>query len=308
MNVNAQIVFRTPSVFNVRYLKEFLKNISPVFRMKNKSVPHVCFNITTPTKEISLLGLLMIYKFLDYTVKNSCFKDPVCNYNKDLLGKLKEFGFFDLVNSCFRNLPADYNNLKYKERKDLFIAPIALDRQSEEDTSSGINSQISKYYSYNPKIQFVILTTISEVISNFAAHADKETKSVLVATGNQKRFELACADNGVGIVTNLREIVCAPSKKMQIFDVLSKSIEKGVTSMLDNSTGHMGYGLWMINQFVSNLKGEMYLFSEGAYFHNHQGKIRKGQCAYWAGTIIYLSIPLGYTSKFAKLLTELRNS
>lgn len=302
-----KIIFNTPATFNERTIKEFLRNISPVFKMVGKNVPGVLFDITTPTKDISIAGLLMIYKFLDFTVKNKCFSEPVCNYNEDLLAKLKKYSFFDLVNSCFKNLPADYNNLRYKQQKDLFIAPIALNRQSEEDTSSAINVKICKYYSYNTRVQFIVLTTISEIISNFAAHADKETKSVLVASGNKKKFELACADNGIGIVSNLRNVV-KMHVRMQNFDVLARSIEKGVTSMRDETTGHMGYGLWMINRFVTELKGELYIFSEGAYLHNHQGKLRKGQCANWSGTIIYLSLPVEYTDKFTKLLNELKNS
>lgn len=307
MHKSYNIVYKTPPIFNERTICEFFRNVSSVFNMKGQEVPNVSFNIATPTKDINLLGLLMIYKFLDYTVKNSCFKDPVCNYNEDLLEKLREYSFYDLVTSCFKNKPANYNDLRYRERQDLFIAPIALDRQSEDETSRDVNIKICRYYNYNVKIQFIILTCISEIISNFSAHADNETKSVLVATGNKKRFELACADNGVGIVSNLRSVVKSSFPKMSNFDILSKSIEKGVTSMLDENSGHMGYGLWMINKFVSGLNGEFYLFSEGAYLHNHQGKIRKGHCSNWQGTVIYLSLPLDCLNKISQLLINLNN-
>ncbi len=54
----------------------------------------------------------------------------------------------------------------------------------------------------------------------------------------------------------------------------------------------MGYGLWILNEIVTATKGRLHLYSEGAYVFNDFGKIKKGPCSFWQGTIIYISLPL----------------
>ena len=53
---------------------------------------------------------------------------------------------------------------------------------------------------------------------------------------------------------------------------------------------------------MTGLKGELHIYSEGAYYINHQGKIKRGECSYWKGTIIYVNLP--FNSK--KALVEMR--
>lgn len=65
---------------------------------------------------------------------------------------------------------------------------------------------------------------------------------------------------------------------------------KGITSK--KGTDHMGFGLWLISEFVRIAKGEIHIYSEGAYYVNQCGKIKKGTCGFWQGTIIYVSLPL----------------
>ena len=53
---------------------------------------------------------------------------------------------------------------------------------------------------------------------------------------------------------------------------------------------------------MTGLKGELHIYSEGAYYINHQGKIKRGECSYWKVTIIYVNLP--FNSK--KALVEMR--
>ena len=50
------------------------------------------------------------------------------------------------------------------------------------------------------------------------------------------------------------------------------------------------------------MKGELHIYSEGAYYINRQGKVKRGECPYWKGTIIYVNLP--FNNK--KALTEMR--
>ena len=49
-----------------------------MFGFSGKNVPNFFFDLSK-TKTINILGLLLIYKFLEYTVEHKCFKNPICN-------------------------------------------------------------------------------------------------------------------------------------------------------------------------------------------------------------------------------------
>ena len=55
----------------------------------------------------------------------------------------------------------------------------------------------------------------------------------------------------------------------------------------------MGYGLWIVNELVKINNGRLHLYSQGYYYKNDFGKITKGKCGYWQGTIIYVNLALG---------------
>ena len=63
----------------------------------------------------------------------------------------------------------------------------------------------------------------------------------------------------------------------------------------------MGYGLWILNELVSLVRGRLHIYSEGAYVFNNYGKIKKGTCAFWKGTVIYVSLPLSSPKTLADI-------
>lgn len=121
-----------------------------------------------------------------------------------------------------------------------------------------------------------------------------------MAKGNKQHFEIACADNGDGIITTLLPQYRKYSKSG--YNILRFSVEKNVSSKM--SEGHMGCGLWLVNEFVSRSKGILSIFSGHGYYQNKKGKIKCGESPFWQGTIIHLDIPLNNPSIFTDIVKE----
>ncbi|MBO4417853.1 MAG: HAMP domain-containing histidine kinase [Bacteroidales bacterium] len=192
-------------------------------------------------------------------------------------------------NSQLKNdIPKDYN-LEWKEEDTIYIAPIVLSKDSDvyADKEEEIYQKIRAYYNADSTVVGTIMSCLSEVGSNFIRHAEESTNSVMVARGNKDFFELACADTGIGTITSLRPVL---NGKYQVHEVLRKALEPGVTSK--PGTNHSGSGLWLISKYVSFSKGDLFLFSEGAFCHQKKSNFKMGQCGKWKGTIIYVIIPL----------------
>ena len=291
-------VYRTPKNLSVCSAKEFLKEAEPIFSLANAKVTGVQLD-TSETEKADILGQLLLYKFIEYTIHRGCFSMPKTNLqnNVDLKSRLDQTGFLPFFNEFMNkknnqlknDIPNDYN-LNWKEADTFYIAPIVLSKNGgggyaeKEET---IYQKIRDYYEEDSTIVGTITSCISEVGSNFMEHAEESTNSVMVASGNKEYFELACADTGVGTITSLCSVI---KGRIQVYDVLSKALEKGVTSK--PGTNHSGSGLWLIGQYVLFSKGELFLFSEGAYCHQKSNQIKKGQCGKWKGTIIYMRLSL----------------
>ena len=288
--MNNVVRFVPPASCTRRNIKYILKSMEAIFKFPNKSVPNAHF-VVKQVKEVDVLGQLLIYKFLNYTVNKSCFINPSSDLrgNYYLVKELKKTGFRELINDCFQKKDPEEDDFKYKEQDGVFISPIVLTRDSKGDKISNDNRlKISSYYSYNHLISFAILQCLCEISSNFKEHAVEDTNSIIVAQGNKKHFEIACADNGDGIIKTLGKV--QERMPTPFYSLLERSIEKGVSSKL--SEGHMGRGLWLINEFVTHCMGYLIIFSNRGYLQNTAGKIKCGEAPNWQGTIIYVDIPL----------------
>ena len=197
-------LFRTPEKFTHQYLSYFVNETTRLFQMKGKEVRDVLFD-TKATQDVSILGVLLIYKFFEYSILEKCFSEPKCTLNecKYLQKTLSRFGFKQLVDQFLNDkIPDDYSMEFNQEKDGVFIAPMTLNRgQSKETTESRYSSKIRDYYQYDETIVFIILQCLGEIASNFVEHAVADTKSILVAMGNKEYFEIACADTGDGIVS-----------------------------------------------------------------------------------------------------------
>ena len=296
-------VLKTPVHFTEQYTKEFLKDSSFLFSIKNP-LRNFLFDATN-TKKISLMGLVLIYKFLEFSVKGKKFYKPVIRIGKDVDIEITKYGFHDLVYAFIQEKKERYDKFKFAETQEMFIAPIALNRMEGNNANSLFADKISQYYSYDGTISSVVLQILVETASNFMGHAVDDTISVLVARGDKENFQLCCADTGIGIVESLKPIFKNNVPHLNSFQILAKSIEKGVTSEPENSSGHMGSGLWIINNYITAAKGELHIYSGDSYLINKNGKLKKGISPYWRGTIISINLPLTRISAFQEAIDNM---
>ena len=287
------ILFEFPKYVKPNNFSELLFNLEKAFGMENQMIPEVKINLRR-LKKTSLLGVLINYKFIEYTYKHNCFKKPELLVDKYILDEWNRYGFAELFNLYISNKDITdkwYKKLDVVIGEKFFIAPQALLRDnnySDQFLKSNFLPKIQAYYNNNEKIVSMIFLCLSEILLNFWEHAIDDTNSILVAEGNKNHIEIACADTGNGIISTLekvldKSILTNPLK-------LKKSVEKGVTSKLH--TNHMGYGLYLLNEITSRTGGRFHIYSEGSLYNNDFGKVKINKTGYWKGTIIYLSLPL----------------
>lgn len=299
------IIYKTPPKLTVQYAQNFISHITPIFNMCGKQVKEVHFD-AKKTIKTDILGQLLLYKFFDFSVRKKCFFNPTTNLydNKNLIKELEKIGFKKIIryyfkNNDFKNPIEPENDVSFVDEGEFFLAPIILDKK-EIGVGKKNEEKIKKYFSYNDLIKFCVLQCIGEISSNFQEHSVSDTKSVLVAKGNKTYIEIACADNGEGIITTLHKYV-----KEINFNVLKSAIQKNVTSKKDQN--HMGCGLWFINELATKLGGILFIFSQRGYLKNNAGNIKCGESPYWKGTIIYLYLPLKNSAEIASFLEDINN-
>jgi anti-sigma regulatory factor (Ser/Thr protein kinase) len=268
-------------------------------------------------EEIDFISQLTIYKIISYLVKNN--KKVAINFrlNDLILHELKESGFYDLLSRFtkdsikdaakesvlmrlkdFFKLTSNYEKDILSQITDLstldshfgekfYIAPFTLIRTEshKKDKQSKIKSQINTFYADDNKKIRLIHTCIEEIYMNFWRHATEDSETVMLVHGTKKYVEIMVADNGQGIRTTLSN--ANYGKKLNL---VSKAVERGVTSR--PNTNHMGWGLWLVSELARKNKGVFRLFSEGDFYSIIRDSVHMGNCGFWKGTVIYLSIPL----------------
>lgn len=284
-----EIVIKVPSRMTINYEDEIIRKLNCIYDYAQKLRSFFALEFID-VKEIDLLGLLILYKFLEYSVLNKCFNNPyLLNFdsNKVISNRVSYFGFSELLDELKNSKDSDkqYKNLQINVAKDFIIAPMAL--LKETNSSDYLNTEYAKRiesYYIDEKTNTMIFTVFSEIFLNFWAHASGDNKSIIVAHGNQNYVEIACADTGQGIIKSITEAYpnCKREKALQM------ALIKGVTSK--KNTNHMGYGLWLINEIVEKTKGKILLQSEEYCYENNQGKTRFRQTPCWHGTIVYVKL------------------
>lgn len=299
-----EVRFYTPIKLTYVNIDQFLKMALPIFECQNKMIKNVSFDTSTTIKA-DIIGLLLIYKFYEFTVRKSCFYKPKSTIRGYVKSELERRGLKELVDNFINYEKPQYNKLRFMSDDTLFISPIFLNIDSKTDEVEAASHNIRNYYKGNKDAQFLILTCMGEIAQNFKAHAENDTDSILSVTGDRNRFVIACVDTGVGIITSLTESYRVKSQDMPRAIALKKSLEKGVSSK-DVSSGHMGYGLWLLTELVLSSKGEMRIYSEGHYVACHNGHIKYGNSSYWKGTIIYYSLPFTRFEVLKNTLEQIR--
>ena len=202
------ILFEFPKILKPNSIYELLNSLEQAFSMEEKLVPDVVINLQK-VKKTSLLGILLNYKFIEYTYKNNCFKKPNLFVNEYIEKEWERYGFTKLIHSFVSNkdlTERNYKNLKVFVDDRFIIAPQALLRSkdySDKFLKSEFLPKIEEYYKKNDKVVSMIFLCLSEILLNFWEHAVDDSNSILVAEGNENHIEIACADTGNGIITTL---------------------------------------------------------------------------------------------------------
>ncbi len=289
-DINRRII--APKNFRPNAIISFINDCQDIYRLVNKKEEGFLLDLGK-VQETTMIGVLLIYKIIEFSSKNKCFKAPQCWPSDSFKEAMEKYGFTKLISNYFENKDAvekEFANLKISVSDNFIIAPQALlknDKYSSEELNSKYLPQIEKYYITNEKVVKMIFLCFSEILLNFWEHAVDETQSIIVAHGSKTKVEIACVDNGKGILTTLK---LAGKERKDNVSTLMSAVEKGITSK--ELSNHMGYGLWIIDQIAKKAEGRFHLYSEGCYYIRERGKIRAGKCGHWQGSIVYLSIPV----------------
>lgn len=286
---NKEVIVFIPKDLTKNNIVSYIGKLNFFFNFKGQQKDKY-FIVYEKVEEIDLLGVLLTYKFLEFSIKNNCFKDPRLLLNEVMKKQIKRFGFDSLISDFIRGNEAkkEYERLKVEIKDDFLIAPIALIRGDDNNKDTIRNKylpEIEKYYVDNTTCQ-MIFQVFSEVLHNFWSHAVNDTLSIIVVHGNKSKIQIACADTGYGIVETLRPQFSKKSDEI----ILEKSIKKGITSK--PNTNHMGYGLWYVNEIVTKTKGKLEMFSHNGYYKNSGGNSQVYKSCFWKGTIINIELPL----------------
>lgn len=288
---NKQKMVFLPSRLTRGNVVELVGTLNFFFNVAGQKVKDLFLRFDNVSK-VDVLGILVLYKFLEYSVMNSCFDSPTFNltFNKFLDNEISKYGFSSLITGLMNNKAKEhyYRNLDTQVTADFIHAPIAIlrgiDMQSQKKKAQ---KEIANYYGDNDTTA-MILQVFSEVFQNFLSHAETDNRSIVVMHGDKNKIAIACADNGIGILKSMSD---NPTyAKMKPTKLLLKALERGVTSK--EGSNHLGYGLYYINEVVSRLGGQLIIYSDCYYLYNISGKISVTSLHNWNGTIIYISIPL----------------
>ena len=257
--------------------------------------------------KVDVLGILVLYKFLEYSVMHSCFENPTFNltYNKYLDNEIGKFGFSDLIAALMNNKAKEhyYKNLDTQVTEDFILAPIAILRGIDmRAQKKKAQKEIAKYYGDNDTTA-MILQVFSEIFQNYLSHAETDNRSIVVMHGDKQKIAFACADNGVGILKSMKANPRYSSLKVEV--MLKKSLKRGVTSK--EGTNHLGYGLFYINEVVSRLGGQLIIYTDHYFLYNRAGRTSITRLHKWHGTIIYVTIPLHQAITIDDIETETNN-
>ncbi|MDD2577073.1 MAG: ATP-binding protein [Bacteroidales bacterium] len=288
---NNELLFIAPKNITRQNILEFIRKFNLFFKYKNIRKEN-CYVFFNNVEKVDLLGILLTYKFLEYSVKNNCFSRPILDkFPEKFIERIKFYGFENFMTELMsKKVEAKklYNKLKIEFNDDFFIAPIAIKKDEdykEQDLISKYLPNIQSYYE-NEKTSTMIFQIFSEIISNFRAHAVEDTQSIIVVHGNREKIEMVCADNGYGIIETLKYLYKNNSDEK----ILAKAMIKNVTSK--PKTDHMGYGLWLMNEVTKKTNGIFECYSNSSFYRNINGKISCKRGCFWQGTIVYIELPL----------------
>lgn len=289
---NRAKTIRMPKNLGVNSISSVLTEFKDVFNYNEQRLTGYTLDLSK-IRKINVLGMLIVYKIIEYSVEKRCFLNPEIHFEELMEKKWTEFEFIPILNSYIQEVDSSqkFKDLKIQLTDKFILAPQPLLRDSDFTDKYLKNKflpKIKQYYQGRDKAISMIFTCFSEILLNFWEHAVEDTKSIMIADGNKNYMEIACSDTGEGIISTLKKN--PKYNGLSSSELISKCVQKNVTSK--ENTNHMGFGLWIINEIVREVKGRFHLFSEGVHYANEYGKVQIKNTAFWQGTIVYIALPL----------------
>lgn len=84
-------LYQIPKPLKITTIRTFLDEFKSVFGTEKKRIPNVLFKATEP--EFDLIGSMVLYKVIEYSVKNKCFANPTLMGYTKCMSQLSRFGF-----------------------------------------------------------------------------------------------------------------------------------------------------------------------------------------------------------------------
>lgn len=286
--MSKETIISLPESVEAKYITTLIRLLNVFYRFDNAEIPHFYLRFKK-VKKIDVLGVLVIYKFLEYSIINNCFLSPTTVDVEVINEQVREFGFESLIASCYneqKKMIEAYGKLRSKIITDKFlVSPIIIFSGLENRDRIEYNcfETINKFYGEGD-VSDMIFMVISELIGNFYSHSNDKSRSIIVAYGTKDYVEIACADAGIGIVESLRSSCHSKDSRM----IMRNAFEKGVSSK--PRSDHMGYGLWMIDETIRKNAGYLIAYSRDAYYERKGKSVSCVSVPIWKGTIVYLRL------------------
>lgn len=276
-----------PEKVEAKYITTVVRLLNDFYRYDNAQLPRFSLHFEN-VKKIDVLGILIIYKFLEYSIIKNCFLNPTTVNIEAINVHVKEFGFESLIASCYneqKKMEEAYAKLRSRISDNFLVSPIIIfsGLENRDKIENNCFETINKFYGAG-SVSDMIFMVISELIGNFYSHSNDQSRSIIVAYGTKNYVEIACADAGVGIVESLKPRCLSKDNRF----IMRKAFEKGVSSK--PMSDHMGYGLWMINETVGRNSGYMIAYSQDAYYERKGKSVTCVSAPLWKGTIVYLRL------------------
>ena len=299
-----------PKRLVINSLFDIISRVNFIFNLDEKKEPDFFLNVSK-VKSVDIIGILILYKFIEYAVVKSCFSNPMTNYNHKshkIDQFVKHYGFEEYFNAYIKkkDLNKALNKLDIETKEGFIIAPQVLTRgniQSKKNFDIKFKKELLSFYGLelNNFIQAILQCAV-EISSNFYSHAKSDTKSIILAKGSKGSVEIACADTGDGLLETLKDIdkySNTPSKKLIV-----EAFKKNVTSKPNSN--HMGYGLWFLKEIIKRYNGYLDIYSSKTNYSCKFGRERVIDSPNWKGTIVYINIPVKNGIDIADIIKENR--
>ena len=300
-----ETVIVLPEKIEVQYLTSIIRLLNVFYRYDNANIPRFYLKFSK-VKSIDVLGILVLFKFLEYSILKDCFFAPTTIDIETINEQVKEYGFESLIASCYNDpqkMEEAYSKLRSRIVDKFLISPIIIfsGLEDKDKIEKKCFDTITRFYGEGD-VSDMVFMVISELIGNFYSHSDDKSRSIVVAYGTKERIEIACADAGIGIVGSLKT-VCHSKNNIS---VMRSAFVKGVSSK--PGSDHMGYGLWMLDETIKRNNGYLISYSQDAYYERRGNKVLCAEVPVWKGTIIYLRLNASNPVNVKDIIENKRNS